>query len=451
MGGIERSLSAFAWVMLVGALLSAWLALCQWQQLDYLGFALADLPIDARPFANFNQPNLLATLLVLGLLAVALLYGTERFGPAIALLIVALLGFGLAMTQARAALLELLMVSALLLAKRYRLSRRLGWRHVVAGLLMIGIAAACWQAARGVAPAAPGARGGAEMLQLGARGPHWWAMLDALRLRPWLGYGWSQGAAAQFAVSPDHPAAPGVFDYGHNLVLDLLIWNGLALGAAIVAGLTLWLWTAARGARDGSSVLALACVVAVFAHAMVEYPLYFAYFLLPAGVLMGGLCATTMPRATIPVSRWLSALVLGSTCATLLLVCADYLKLEDDVRSLRYEHARIGIDRAPHELSTPVLLTHMGAFTRFARTAERKGMSERELQAMAAVVMRFPSGPNIVRYAAALSINGQPEAASDALRRVCKMNRLPTCESMKKLWIGLGEREPAIALVSWPP
>ena len=77
-------------------------------------------------------------------------------------------------------------------------------------------------------------------------------------------------------------------------------------------------------------------------------------------------------------------------------------------------------------------------------------MSEADLASMNAVVLRFPSAPNIVRYAAALSINGRPAAASDTLRRVCKMHPERACDAMRSLWQRLGEREPEIARVVWP-
>src|SRR5437867_2317532 len=92
---------AMAGGVLAGAVISAGLALCQWLRLDLLGFLQSDLPdgVDARPFANLGQPNLLATLLMLGLLATAILYNVGRFGAPVALPLVALLGFSLAMTQ----------------------------------------------------------------------------------------------------------------------------------------------------------------------------------------------------------------------------------------------------------------------------------------------------------------------------------------------------------------
>jgi len=285
--GLARMLEAFAWLLLIGAVISTWLALCQWQQLDYLGLALVDLPQGSRPFANFNQPNLLATLLVLGLLATAILYDAERFGNGVALLLTGLLGFALAATQSRAGLLGLAVVGALLLLRHHQLTRRMNWREVVVGLATVLIALLAWQAVRTISLEA-GGRDASAMVAAGTRNIHWPSMWDAIGRRPWTGYGWNQVDAAQFAVAPDHPATGEVLAYGHNLVLDLLLWNGVPLGIVLVGGLALWFSLALREARNSTALLALALVVAAFAHAMVEYPLYYAYFLLPIGLMIGG-------------------------------------------------------------------------------------------------------------------------------------------------------------------
>jgi O-antigen ligase len=448
--GEERSLQALCGVLLIGALASAWLALCQWQRLTYFDFAISELPLNARPFANLNQPNLLATLLVLGMISTAALHSAGSIGVSCAAALVALLGFALAMTQSRASVLELLVVGTLLIIQRRRFSERLTALKVLTGLALVVLMAVVWQAVRGIAPAIPPARDTSGLMEIGARGPHWAAMLDAIGRQPWFGYGWGQGAIAQYAVAPDHPAAPGIFDFGHNLVLDLLLWNGVPLGALIVVGLLVWFAVAVSKARSPSTVLLLAFAAAVFAHAMVEYPLYYASFLLPIGAVMGAVSAVTMPRAAVTVPRWVPPAALGTIFVALLIVVSDYLRLEEDVRSLRFERARIGLHRPRHVLSEPVWLTHMGAFTHFVRSPLRPGMTEAELHSMAIVVQRFPSSENILRYAAGLAMNDKPGPAAGALRRVCKMERQPVCDEMTSRWHAFGKQDPKIAAVPWP-
>ncbi|MES2099510.1 MAG: Wzy polymerase domain-containing protein [Pseudomonadota bacterium] len=447
--GCEFGLEALAWLVLLGALASSWLALYQWQQLDYLGIYVADMSIGRRPFANFNQSNLLATLLVLGIVATGCLFDRGRIRAALALVTLGLLCLCLATTQSRAGLLEVPVAAMLLLLGRRHLARRLRAKHVVVALAVVLTMSLVWESVRDTG-SEPTGRDVSEMMRPGARGPHWAGMLDAIGRHPWLGYGWNQGAAAQLAVAPRHPPAPAVFDYGHNLALDLVLWNGIPLGFALLAGLGFWFVAAARDARDSSTLLALAGVVAVFFHALLEFPLYYSFFLLPVGLLMGGVSAAAMPRAVVRVPAWFAPTLMVAVGAVLAVLVSDYRGIARDVTELRFEQARIGVSRARAEASRPWLLTQMAAFIRFAHTPEREGMTESELGAMAAVVQRFPSGPNAVRYAAALALNGRPNEAADVLRPVCRMDRPPMCERMQVLWRALGERQAAIAKVPWP-
>ena len=447
--GLGRAVELLEWVVLGGALVSVWLALYQWQALDYLGIAAIDISSGMRPYANLIQPNQLATLLVLGLIATALLYDQGRLGVAASLLAVVTLGFGLAMTQSRAGLLEVVVIAALFILRRDALARRLSLHQLLLGVGLVLTMPFAWDAVRGWSVLATG-RDNAEMATVGLRRIHWESMLDAIGRQPWFGYGWNQVGAAQFAVAPDHAATGETLAQSHNLVLDLLVCNGIPVGVALTAGLACWFWAALRGTRDSSALLALASVVAVFVHAMLEYPLHYAYFLVPVGVLMGAVSAVTMPRGALEVPRWLAPVLLVVASGATLVTGFEYVRLEEDVRHFRFAQARVGTRIAPYEHTDVVFLTQLGQFLDFARTPEREGMSAGELRQMAAVVRRFPSKENTVRYAAALAINGRPADASDALRRVCKTNPELACEAMKSLWRALGERKPPIAEVPWP-
>ena len=448
--GHKRAFESLAWLLLVGALVSVWLALYQWQRLDYLGVFATDLDFGGRPFANFNQPNHLATLLVLGLVAAALLYDAGRFGGSTALVLIVLLGFGVAMTQSRGGLLAVAVGAVGLLGKGRSLGRRLARRDVLIGVLLVLTMPLAWEGANSLLGQVVG-RTTADAASAGTRRLiHWSSMFDAVLRQPWVGYGWNQSVLAQFAVAPDHPPSFEVFSYSHNILIDLVIWNGLPLGLFFIAGLGLWLRVAWRGADDSTTVLALAGVIAVLVQALVEYPLYYTYFLLPIGLLIGVISATTMPQAVLRVPAWLAPALLAVTGVLLAVITSDYLGLEADLRSLRFERARIGTDRPRHELSHPLLLTHVAAFAKFARTPEREGMSAADLGAMNAVAHRFPSAENIVRYAAALALNQHNVEATEVLRRICKMHHAAACETQKALWQALGQRQPAIAAVRWP-
>jgi hypothetical protein len=82
-------------------------------------------------------------------------------------------------------------------------------------------------------------------------------------------------------------AARGVFNHSHNLVMQLLAETGAIGASVIVGGFLLWL-ADLRRARFGLEawwLLALLCVIGI--HSLLEYPLWYAYFLGMAALLLG--------------------------------------------------------------------------------------------------------------------------------------------------------------------
>lgn len=61
----------------------------------------------------------------------------------------------------------------------------------------------------------------------------WHQMLLAIKEQPLLGYGWNQVGVAQLSVYLDYPTTEWT-EHSHNILLDLLIWNGIPLGILII-------------------------------------------------------------------------------------------------------------------------------------------------------------------------------------------------------------------------
>lgn len=149
---------------------------------------------------------------------------------------------------------------------------------------------------------------------------------------PWTGSGWGDfNLAWTMTPFPDRPVA--FFDHTHNIVMQLLVELGLPLGLATL-GLLLWgLWTAARRAVDGGAATrcAFMLVAMIGLHSLFEYPLWYAYFLLPAAFAFG-LCLPDGERvpaaAPIPAPRRAGLAAVGLVMAALVpLIVADYLRI----------------------------------------------------------------------------------------------------------------------------
>src|SRR5690606_5609379 len=64
---------------------------------------------------------------------------------------------------------------------------------------------------------------------------------NAVLQGPWYGYGWGQGFSAQAAVALEHPHYEPSY-YAHNVLLDLLVWNGPILGGGLIIAVVVWLF-----------------------------------------------------------------------------------------------------------------------------------------------------------------------------------------------------------------
>jgi hypothetical protein len=222
------------------------------------------------------------------------------------------------------------------------------------------------------------------------------------------------------------------------------------VGILLIGALAVWFYVAAARLRDPSGRIAFGAVAAVFVHAMLEYPLHYVDFLAPTAALMGCISCAAMPRAALSVPA-LAAKAGWLVLALAIAVTAiDYLDFEADRRHMRFKAANIGTPVTSWPKSDRIVLTQLGAFWNFLIQPERRGMSAAELDDMRDVVLRFPSVENMIRYAAALALNGRAQEATAVLSRGCRMTPFSNCRNLNRYWRVLGAREPELAAIEWP-
>lgn len=445
-----RRLEWLCLALLAAALVSAGIGLAQWAGVQRLGIFGADLRPGARPFANFGQPNHWCTASLIGLGAAWVLFEARRIGGITLGLVAAVLLLAMVMSGSRTGWLQLGLGMVLLLALRRRIGLRL--RPGAAALALLAFAAAwlAWPALN--VEAAPGtARSVAEQAQIGVRGPLWMAMLQAIAERPWTGYGWQQMVMAQQAVALDGPPLHIHFEHAHNLVLDILLWAGVPVGAGLIglAGWGLWrLWSDASDARSAGLLLA---VGGVLIHAMLEFAAEYAYFLMPMGVLIGAghaLSARVPGGAAVGIVQLRLAGVL--LLALLLPTGIDYLQAEQSHRILRMESARIGTARVDSPPPRLMVLTQLEAFLTFARLEPAAGAPPERLELARRVAQRFAYPPAQYRLAQWQALNGDAAAAERTLKLLCAMHPPPHCRDVMASWTAARSRSPALEAVHLP-
>ena len=102
---------------------------------------------------------------------------------------------------------------------------------------------------------------------------------------PWLGYGWGSYSYQGFAIADVYPhdfrqyEISVLFTHCHNLILQLLAETGV-VGFLIIFGCFIWaIWPHLRKGFNPASILIISLILVSLCHSMLEYPLWYVYFL----------------------------------------------------------------------------------------------------------------------------------------------------------------------------
>lgn len=261
---------------------------------------IAHSSVAGRAVGNLRQPNHLSSLMLWaaialvgwlelrraedGLRAPRLLWALAALGMALFIWVVVL-------TASRTGLVGVALLALWGLADR-RLSR------AARGLLLATplLYAAAWWGMAWWAQASDHTFGGQQRLAEGdVSGSRFRIWADALHLtaqHPWTGVGWGNFNFA-WSLTPFPQRHTAFFDHTHNLPLQLAVELGLPL-ALVICALLLWaLWQAGRrvlaatGSASATGRCALMMVLLIGLHSLLEYPLWYAYFLLPTAFAWG--------------------------------------------------------------------------------------------------------------------------------------------------------------------
>ncbi|WP_025166956.1 PglL family O-oligosaccharyltransferase [Pseudomonas taeanensis] len=395
----------------VGAVLSLWIALRQWLHIS-TSLWEADLALGARPYANLAQANHLATLLCLGVVGVLYFYEKRRLGGISSGLLAVFLLFGVALTQSRTPWVAAVAVAGFWWWKsascklRLTLSVLLGWVGIyVLFVLVLPVIADVLL----LTSSHPLARA-QSMERLGL----WGQFFHAIWQGPLWGYGWNQVSIAQVSVALAYPVSI-VSQHSHNILLDLLLWNGPLLGGGIILGVAVWLLRLGWCARSTESLFVLLAVGVVLIHGMLEFPLEYAFFLFPLGLWLGVISAELRPEIEIEFSRWLLSAVFLLGVGLFFWTWKEYRVIEEDYQLMRFENARVGYLKAEQPAPDVIVLSQLREFIRFARTPATEHMSTDQLEWMRKISQRNPYPWSLFRYALALGLNSQPVAAREQL------------------------------------
>ena len=176
---------------------------------------------------------------------------------------------------------------------------------------------------------------------------------DSLRIflqNPWLGVGVDNFRATTFLLvdSPTAFTSKFVFEHAHNLFLHLLAEMGFGAFLVVLIGLLAWVSAFKWRNLDLETCWLISLLSVLGIHSMVEYPLWFAFFLGVTAILLG---AGDEKLINFNFSKYLSKFIRPSLLLVLMLGVTNLstmlmanIKLENWLHKLAYQNIN---ERAP--------------------------------------------------------------------------------------------------------
>lgn len=416
----KKSLMIYlSYVYIFICLCSSVIATTQWLNLSYNTQYITAM-VGNRPFANLAQPNHLATLLSMGVIGCFYLYEKKQLNNYILATFSLFFIFVVALTQSRTTWIFLLVLIIVVVYKRkiinFRLNNKLimMWSCIyILCILTIPFLSELLSSYFNIVKTT-------DVIERATTGylrfEIWSQSVRAIIEKPWFGYGWNQTSAAQYTVIEKYPGANGRewFSSAHNIVLDIIIWNGIILGSLIAFYFSLTYLICLIKNIKIETVFASLMILPILIHSFLEYPFKYVYFLLPAG-LFWGVMISELDLKTFKVRS-----IYFKVIAVLGFVILGYIfkefneSIDNNVAANTYEMNE-RVDQ--FELAYPVYILDEFKYRSqwFALNPYTK-LSKNDLDGIGKMVSLHMTSYDLLKYAKILSYNGYQKEAFSQLK-----------------------------------
>ncbi|WP_421427511.1 Wzy polymerase domain-containing protein [Acinetobacter pittii] len=413
----DQIFSGFSLLVIITSLLTSLIAIFQWLNIEsHLIYTLH--LIGNRPYGNFGQPNNMATFLIIGLLGCLYLYEKNKVTLWLLLPSALIILFTIALSQSRTSWIVFPFLFIYWIVKQFGKQKRFGvfqgflWCagfFVMAGMILPFATnlIEAWSSTDVTEASSLVERASSGYLRFNI----WSQMLLAVQQHPWLGYGWNQTSVAQMTVYHAFPTGEWTTS-AHNVLLDLIIWNGIPLGAVIITYFACWFIWLNQQAKNTISIIAIMMVCTVLIHAMLEFPQRYAYFLLTCGFLLGIVQAQTPVLKGIVLSKHLLRLTWVVGLLLIIAILRDYNVYVLN-SNLLFNNKR---PNAEFMGSGKIfVLTQFEQRLRWIELNPRTTLSENDLVEWGNLVKNKTTPYNLRKYAKLLAYNGKLEQAQQQI------------------------------------
>ncbi|MBI0395757.1 PglL family O-oligosaccharyltransferase [Acinetobacter bereziniae] len=405
---------------IVAGLMTACMAIIQW--LDFESFFPFVLELTAgRPFANFAQPNNMATALFLALLGCLYLFEKQKLPSLIVMMIALIILFAMVLSQSRTVWLGIIFCVVYWLIRNHKIGFRFN-RFYAIGFTVIFVvfvlSLPLLSQVVGTSASTVMERATTGYLRL----PMWTHTLISIQDNPWLGYGWNQSSFSYLDALPKHDT-PERYLSSHNIILDMLVWNGIILGSLIVGYAIYWYARFYQLANSIESIIALMMITVVLIHAMLEFPLYYAFFLLPVAILCGIIQSEEGYGQYFKLSKAINNSIALIWLSFVLLVWRDYnASITESFEAKLYEMMRLFKEKPQFDKVTPYyaqnkifLLDQLKYDAEWIALNPFSKLEEDQIEIYRNLTLLTPSKYYLYKYAQLAAYNGKQEDAEYCL------------------------------------
>ncbi len=413
--GLEKIVPVLAWAVLAGGVLSAAIVGVQMSGVHLMPYIV---PREFGYGANLMQVNHLADYLGLALASLLYLAATARLKTGWAALLALVLLFPLALTGQRMGWIYVVMLAV----GSWWVGRRAGkqsWRALwlipafMALQVVIPLLPITGAPAMATHKVMAGLQGPSIRLQLIREA---WQIFLA---HPWLGAGWGQFGWQDFLLAEKYPDHTGWATHAHNIVMQLLAETGLAGALILVVGAGYWARHALPAEKSLEAWWCVAILAVLGVHALLEYPLWYGYFLGLVAIILG-LSIEKSLRVTFSLGPVVAIGTLAFSLFVISLLLGQYTRLEGC-----FNRALMTKVSAPE---TPALLDELADTSRkslFAPVADvvilhllpnSPALISDKLEISQKGVRYLPAKHEVYGHATLLALAGEQEAALATLR-----------------------------------
>ncbi len=466
--GIDRLALVLAGFLLVGAELSALVGVLQHFGWNTILNSLIAQKAYASVYGNLAQANHFASYITLGLISLGLLFHSGKLKAHVVILLAMPLLFVLVLSGSRSPWLFMLLLSGLawwwarrdvamrpLLRYSLLLAVGFGLMSLIVQLPFLqGTGNSVNTAQRLFSDNATG------RIRLFVWHEAWLMFTHA----PWLGVGMGQFATQHFELMPIlRPAnITGLYNNAHNLVLQIAAEMGIAGVLALLGGLFVWL----RGVGQKYAIFSLATtserlspdtklsaahwwgytILGVLAiHSLLEYPLWYAYFLAIAAILLGAFDETRYRLELRNIGRVAMTLILLLGMLSLVQLHSGHQQLKDTLAITKQPTVSLADQQ---RIRDGLLAVYQGSLLApyaelfISSVTEVNADHLKEKLALNSKVMRFiPMAPVVYRQAYFLAQNGQLEQAKVVIERA--IWSYPGNQRAHNQLVDLADKDPA--------